>query len=289
MTSRMTSRTSPTVRRRRLAAELHRIRKESGKSREQAAEYAGIAAATVTRLEAAMHAPKPGDVLALCRFYGVDDGRTEVLVTLARQSRLRGWWQRFGSAIPGWFSFYVGLEEEVSELRSYRPELILGLLQTEAYIRSVLRSGVTVPDDEELERRVAVRLKRQEHLTGPDAMKLSIVLHESAVRCEVGGRTVMAEQLQHLIEMSHRDNITIQVLPNSAGSHPGNDGAFSILGFPEPADPDVVYVQYRRGGLYLEDPSDIADYTEVFNHLMARALDPDASRELIQRMIGELG
>jgi hypothetical protein len=120
-------------------------------------------------------------------------------------------------------------------------------------------------------------------------MELSVVLHESAVRCEVGGRIVMGEQLQHLVEMSQRDNITIRVLPNSAGSHPGNDGAFSILGFPEPADPDVVYVQYRRGGLYLEDPSDIADYIEVFNHLVARALNPDASQEFLQRLIGELG
>src|SRR5215213_542653 len=109
MTSRTPRRTSPTVRRRRLAAELRKIRKETGKTREQAASYAGISPVTISRMEAALHSPKPADVLALCKFYGVPEERTEIMVTLARQSRLRGWWQQFGGTIPGWFSFYVGL------------------------------------------------------------------------------------------------------------------------------------------------------------------------------------
>ncbi|ROO83743.1 helix-turn-helix protein [Actinocorallia herbida] len=281
-------RTSPTVRRRRLASELRRLRKEQGKTREEAAKYAGIAPATVTRMEAALHAPKPADVLALCRLYGLDDRRTELLVTFARQSRQRGWWQRYGGAIPDWFAFYVGLEEEAAEIRTYQPELVLGLFQTEAYIRAVMRSGITVPDGDELERKVSVRLKRQERLTEAGPIDVWAVLHESALRTEVGGRAVMREQLHHLVELSWRNNITLQVLPFSAGSHPGNAGAFELFSFAEPADPEVVYVQYRLGCLYLEDSSDINAYSEVFDHLRARALSPDDSRAILDRIAGEM-
>ncbi|MEO3785776.1 helix-turn-helix transcriptional regulator [Actinocorallia sp. B10E7] len=283
----MTNRTSPTVRRRRLANELRKIRKELGKTREEAAKFAGISPVTVTRMEAALHSPKPADVLALCKLYGISEEKTEVLVALARQSRQRGWWQRFGGTIPDWFSFYVGLEEEVSELRTYQPEVVLGLLQTESYIRAIMLSDVHLPSKEELDSRVAVRLKRQERLKGPDAMKLWAVIHESALRSIVGGREVMKEQLLHLIHLTWQNNITVQAMPFSAGAHPGSDGAFEILGFPEPNDPDVVYVQYRRGSLYLEDHSDIAAYAEIFDHLRARALSPDESRALIQRIADE--
>jgi transcriptional regulator with XRE-family HTH domain len=288
MTGQASARTSPTVRRRRLAAELRKLRKDLGKTREEAARYAGIAPATITRMEAALHSPKPADVLALCKFYGVSEQRTEVLVTLARQSRQRGWWQRYSGTIPDWFAFYVGLEEEVSELRTYHPELILGLLQTEEYIRAVMMSGITVPSDDELERRVAVRLKRQERITGPNPAKLWMVVHEGALRSAVGGPEVMHRQLMHLIQMSWANNITIQVLPFSAGSHPGNDGPFEILGFPEPEDPGIVYLQNRQGSLYLEDLADVAAYTEVFDHLRARAVSPDESRVLIQRIADEI-
>lgn len=283
----MANRTSPTVRRRRLAAELRKIRKELGKTREEAARFAGISPVTITRMEAALHSPKPADVLALCKFYEIDEDRTDVLVALARQSRQRGWWQRYGGTIPDWFAFYVGLEEEASKLRTYHPEAIPGLLQTEGYIRAVMLSGIIVPSDEELERRVAVRLKRQERITGHGALKLWAVVHEAALRVEVGGREMMREQLLRLIELSWANNITIQAMPFSAGAHPGNDGPFNILGFPDRADCDVVYLQNRRGSLYLEDQADIAAYSEIFDHLRARALGPDDSRVLIQRIADE--
>lgn len=162
-------------------------------------------------------------------------------------------------------------------------------MQTENYYRSLLRIDPSLPEesDEEQDLRVEVRLKRQERLTGPDAPKLWAILNEAALRREVGGRTVMKEQLEHLVSVSRPRNITLQVLPFSAGAHAAVDGAFHILGFPEHTDPSVVYLQFRRGSLYLEEPADLAEYTEIYEHLRAVSLSPDRSIELIARIAEE--
>jgi transcriptional regulator with XRE-family HTH domain len=267
---------------------MRRLRKESGKSREEVAKYAGVAPMTITRIEGAQHAPKPADIAMMCKFYGLDDERTEVLVTLARQSRQRGWWQRYGGAIPGWFEIYVGLEEEAAEIRSYQPEGIFGLLQTEGYMRGQILAEPETPSEEQVEQRVAIRLKRQERLKGDDAPKLWIVLNEAAIRREIGGPETMREQLQRLIDASRLSNVTLQVLPFKTGAHPASHGAFTMLDFPEPADPDVVYVEYRLGSLYLEQQSEVAAYATIFDHLRARALGPDESRALITRVAQEM-
>ncbi|CNE84643.1 Helix-turn-helix [Mycobacterium tuberculosis] len=284
----MASRTSPTVRRRRLASEMRRLRRESGKTREEAARFADIAPATVSRIEAAVHAPKVADIMALCKFYGLDDERTEVLVTLARQSRQRGWWHQYSGSIPEWFEVYVGLEEEASEHLHYAPEAIPGLLQVEGYIRAVSLASLETPAEEELERRVALRLKRQERLTCEDAPRVSAVLNEGAIRRQVGSAEVMREQLEHLISLSRLDQVNIVVLPFKAGAHPAMHGPCTLLRFPHPADPDVVYVQYRRGSVYLEDPSDIRHYVDLFDQLRTRALGSDESRALIARVAGDM-
>lgn len=284
----MTTRTSPTVRKRRLRAEMQRLRKESAKSAEEAAKFAGIAVATIYRIEAGTHAPKPADIMALCRFYGVDDARTETLATLARQSRLRGWWQRYGDNIPAWFEVYVGLEEETSEIRSYDPEGIFGPLQTAGYMRAKMLAEPETPSDEQIEQRVAVRLKRQDRLNGEDAPMVWAVLGEAALHREVGGPETMREQLKRLINTSQLSNVTLQVLPFKSGAHPAGHGAFTMLGFPASADPDVVYVEYRLGGLYLEQKTEVAAYATIFNHLRARALGPDESRTLIAKVAREM-
>ncbi|MFA1540705.1 helix-turn-helix domain-containing protein [Actinomadura monticuli] len=279
----MASRTSPTVRRRRLASEMRRLRRESGKTREEAAKFADIAPATVSRIEAAVHAPKVADIMALCKFYGLDDERTEVLVTLARQSRQRGWWQKYSTAIPAWFEVYVGLEEEVSEIRSYQSEVIFGLLQTEAYARTVLLADDNV-SPEDGERMLEVRMRRQKLLEGLDRPKLWIIQNEAALRREVGGRAVMHEQLDHLVTMSRMPGVTIQVLPLASGAHPSMHGAFEVLSFPNRRDPDVVYVDYRNGSIYLEESAEVDDYAQLFDQLRARALGPDETRTLITQI-----
>lgn len=284
----MPIRTSPTVRRRRLAAELKRLRKESGKNRDEVATFVGCAPATVTKIEAASSAAPPAYVALMLEMYGVVGERREVLMLLARQARKRGWWHQHGDSIPQWFEVYVGLEEEVSEIRTYQPEAVYGLLQTEGYMRAIMLADVTVPPEEELERQVALRMKRQELLTADDAPKVGLVLNEAALRRVVGGPGTMKEQLRHLLDVSRLNTVLLQVLTYAAGAHPAMDGAFNVLRFPEPADPDVAYVQYRRGSIYLEDQADVDAYTELFDHLRARALGPDESCALIERIADEM-
>lgn len=283
----MPKRSSPTVRRRRLAAELRSLRKESGKTREQVAEFVGCSPVTITRIESAQSAPRLADTARMLECYGVTGERREVLMTLCGEARRRGWWHQYSGAIPAWFEVYVGIEGEVSEIRSYQPEAIDGRLQTEGYIRALMLADVDVPSDEELERRVTVRMKRQEQLTDEDGPKMWLVLNEAALRRQVGGRATMHDQLSHLVESSRSNKIILQVLPYAAGAHPAMDGAFEILRFPDAADPDVVYLQYRRGSIYLEDSADVAAYAELFDHLRARALGPDESRALIARLAEE--
>jgi transcriptional regulator with XRE-family HTH domain len=281
-------RSSPTVRRRRLAAELRSLRKASGKTREQVAEFVGCSPVSITRYESAQTTPRLADTARLLELYGVTGERREILLTLTAEARRRGWWHQYSGAIPAWFEVYVGIEGDASEIRSYQPELIDGRFQTEGYIRALMLADVNLPTDEELERRIAVRRKRQELLDGDDAPKIWLVVNESALRRQVGGRQAMHDQLTHLAGLSRSNKVVLQVLTESAGAHPAMDGAFEILRFPEAADPDVVYLQYRRGSIYLEDPADIAAYAEVFDHLRARALGPDESRALIGRLADEI-
>jgi transcriptional regulator with XRE-family HTH domain len=266
---------------------MRRLRRESGKTREEAAKFADIAPATVSRIEAAVHAPKVADIMALCKFYGLDDERTEVLVTLARQSRQRGWWQKYGDAIPAWFEVYVGLEEEAAEILSYQSEVLSGLLQTEDYARAVLLADDGVSDAYG-EQRLEVRMKRQARVDEPDHLKLWVIQNEGSLRRQVGGPQRMREQLQHLITVSQKPSVTVQVLPFSAGAHPSMHGAFDILRFPDRRDPDVVYVDYRQGSIYLEELSEVDDYARLFDQLRARALSPQESRTLIAQIARDM-
>ncbi|MBC6459206.1 helix-turn-helix domain-containing protein [Actinomadura sp. HBU206391] len=284
----MANRTSPTVRRRRLATELKRLRKESGKTREEVADFVSCAPATITKIESAATSAPPAYVARMLELYGVDGQERDAWLTVAKQARKRGWWQQFNDAIPNWFTVYVGLEEEAGTIREYECEIIPGLFQTEGYIRGLMDAAPTLPPEDELERRIAVRLKRQELLTANDAPQLWVVLNEAALRREVGGRAVMREQLRRLVEVSGLDTVTLQVLPFRAGAHPAMQHGFFILGFAEPLDPDVVYVEYRTGGLYLEQQSEIAAYGVIFDHLRAKALAPDESRMLIKEIASQM-
>lgn len=284
----MPIRSSPTVRRRRLAAELRKLRKESGKTREQVAEFVGCSPVTVTRIENGQSVPRLADVARMLEGYGVTGDQREILMTLCSEARKRGWWHQYSGTIPAWFEVYVGIEGEASEIRSYQPELVDGRLQTEGYVRALMLADVAVPTDEELERRVSLRMKRQEQFfNGDDAPKMWVVLNEAALRRHVGGPQTMNEQLKHLIEVSRSHKVVLQVLTYAGGAHPAMDGAFEILRFPETADPDVVYLQYRRGSIYLEDTSDVEAYAELFDHLRARALGPDESRALIEHLLSQ--
>lgn len=284
----MASRTSPTVRRRRLAAELRRLRQGTGRTREEVAEWVGCAPATVTKIENGSAAARPADVSLLLELYGVTGAARDELMTLAREARRRGWWHEYADTFHPGFDVYVGLEEEASSIGLYRSETVGALFQTEAYTRALFAAETPAVPERDVERHVAVRAKRQERLAAADAPSTCAVLNEAALWREVGGRDTMREQLRHLVEMSRTPGTTVQVLPFAAGPHPGMHGAFTVLGFPEAGDRDMVYIEYRQGSLFLEKQADKDAYVRLFDHLRATALGPEESRALITRVAGQM-
>ncbi len=276
----------PTVASRRLTSELRRLREQSPENwtTEQVAEVLGWSPSKVYRIEHDRVRVLVRDVRRLLDLYGAGDDEREVLLTLAKQAREKqGWWHRYDDVLPQWFEVYGGLEADAASLRTYQSELVHGLLQTEDYARALMRAVPRPEPDEEIERRIAMRLARQDRLTCERPLDYWAILNEAALRRRVGGRGMMRLQLDHLREMAELPNVTLQVLPFDAGAHPGVHGQFVILSFPEPQDPDVGYIEHWTGSLYLEKPSDIATYTEIFEHLRARALGPDESKELIHQ------
>jgi hypothetical protein len=281
---------SPTVKRRRLAAELRHHRDVAGLTIEEVAERLEWSAAKISRIENARVSVLPRDVKFLLTAYGLteQDETWDVMLTLARESRSKGWWHQHGDAVPAWFEVYVGLEAEAASVSGYDSEFVPGLLQTEEYARAIHRTSLFTATDDEIERRVKVRMARQELLSSADGPEVWVVLNEAAVRRVVGGAATMREQLARLTEAMELPDVTLQVLPFASGAHPSMDGSFIILGFPEVSDPNVVYIEYQTGALYLEKPEEVRRYKLMFDHLRAAALPVDASRALIARVAGEL-
>jgi transcriptional regulator with XRE-family HTH domain len=286
----MPAHSSPTVKRRRLAAELRTYRDRAGLTIEEVAQRLEWSTAKISRIENARVSVLPRDVKFLLGVYGVEENgeEWETLLALARESRQKGWWHAYGDVIPEGFETYVGLEADATTLRTYESEYVPGLLQTADYADAVIRATMLTASDEEVEKHVTVRMVRQERLTGPGAPEMWAVVSEAVIRRVVGGGPVMRAQLGRLVETRKQPNITLQVLPFSVGAHAGMDGAFMILGFPTPTDPDVTYVHYYTGTLYLEKPEDLARYTLMFDHLRAAALPVGQSRDLIARARDEL-
>jgi transcriptional regulator with XRE-family HTH domain len=258
------------------------LRKECGLTREQVAERIGCAPVTITRIETGQSGARVGEVSLMLEVYGVTGDEREALLQVAKDARKRGWWHPYSSTMPSWFQVYVGLEEEAASIQDYQPEVVPGILQVEAYARATYLAEAIVPSEDEINRQTTLRMERQKRLLEADnAPEMWFVCNEAVIRRVVGGRNAMKDQLDWLVALSRQPNITIQVLPFTAGAHPGMQGGFRILSFPEPADPAVVYVEYRRGSLYLEKVDDVHSYTLVFNHLRAQALGRDESRVLI--------
>lgn len=285
----MPARSSPTVKRRRLATELRRYRDEAGLTIEETADRLEWSTAKISRIENARVSVLPRDVRHLLDTYGVtDNAARELMLSLARESRQKGWWQQYGDAVPEWFEVYVGLEADASTISTYQAEFVPGLLQTADYARAVHRAYLINVSDQEIDKRVAVRLARQERLTAPDAPQLWAIVNEAAIRRTVGGASVMCAQLKRMIEASQRPDVTLQVLPFSVGAHPAMASAFTMLSFPEPTDPDVVYIEYPTGTLYLEKTPEVQRYTLIFDHLRAAALHVDDSQAFVTRVAAEL-
>jgi transcriptional regulator with XRE-family HTH domain len=285
----MPARSSPTVKRRRLAAELRRLRELTKLTIEDVAERLEWSAAKISRIENARVTVLPRDVKFLIAIYGLTpaDPAWDALLALSRESRQRGWWQQYGDAIPEWFGTFVGLEAEAEAIWSYDPEYVPGLLQTEDYARTVHRAQLIDGRDEDIDRLVRVRMARQELLTAEDAPQVWLVINEAVLRRLVGGADVMRAQLRRLAQAATLPKVTIQVVPFSAGAHPAMDGGFILLSFP--SDPNIVYIEYHAGSLYLENQADVGTYSLKFDHLRATALSADASQALMARILREMG
>jgi transcriptional regulator with XRE-family HTH domain len=272
-----------TVGSRRLVIELKHFRETAGLTGEQVAEQMGWSAAKVYRIEGDRVRVLARDVQRLLKLYGVGGAQAEAVMELARLARVKDWWHQYSGAIPEWFQFYVGLEDAASAMQEYCAELVTGLLQTEGYARAVMAAAAR-SDTEAMDRQVAVRLERQKRLTAPDALSLWVVLGEGVLHRQVGGPDVMRDQLARIAQMAGRPNVTVQVLPFTAGAHPAMLGSFTVMRFPDPADKDVVYLEAETSALYLEKPEDVSRYSLMIDYLRAQALGPAESCALIAKM-----
>lgn len=278
----MAARSSPTVRRRRLSAELRRLRHDDGRTATDIAKRLEWPTSKLTRMERnEWLRPDKRDIRDLLDIYGVTDEATrERLTTLAKEGRLRGWWDPLG--LPEATTTFIGLEAEAESERTSRTLVVPGLVQTADYARATMQGGPAELAADEIERRVEARMERQKILTrDDDPLRLWVVMDEAALRRMVGGPKVMAQQMRHLLEVAELAKVTFQVIPFEAGAHPGMSGSFSIIKFPEPQDLPAAYVEAIAGELFVEEPREVRQYEVAFERLTAMALGPSDTLKMI--------
>ncbi|GAA1799939.1 helix-turn-helix domain-containing protein [Planosporangium flavigriseum] len=273
----------PTVRLRRLASELRGLRTTAGLTREEVSDQTGINPATLYRIETAKVRPQRRTLMALLDTYGVtDEARRSELIALSRQATQLGWLQQFESELPEQYTTYISFEGDARSIRNYESLFVPGLLQTEEYARAIIKGVLPFASDDEVEHRVEARLQRQEVLRKKHPLRLWAILDEAVLHRRVGGTTVMVKQLQALVTAANQPHITLQVIPFSSGAHTGMLGSFVVMDFPDPADPDLVYIDSMAGDLFLERAPDLRRFTMLFDHLQALALDPSGSVRMIE-------
>jgi transcriptional regulator with XRE-family HTH domain len=267
-----------TVRRRELGALLRELRNQRGLTVEQVAAELLCSPSKVSRMETGQRGATARDIRDLCGLYGVSDPVEQARMTrLAAEGKQQGWWQSYEL---DYFATYVGLEQDATAIRQYQSTTMPGLLQTPDYVRAMADVLVPAVSPERADELVEVKQRRQARLAGEPSLPLSVVLDEAVLHRVVGGAVTMAAQLEHLIDVTKIHNVTVQVIPYSAGAHPAMDSTFTILGFARPVA-SVVYVEGLVGWLYIELAQDIARYEQVFDRLRDIALNPKESIELI--------
>jgi transcriptional regulator with XRE-family HTH domain len=280
------ARGGPTVRRRRLAAELRRLRDRAELTLEEAAGQLGWSITKVSRIETSRVGVQPDDLKRMLDLYGVEGERRNGLISLARAARTKGWWDAYADSLPSDYANYISLEADASALRCYDVQTVNGLLQTEDYARAVILPGLlALYPPAEVERRAEVRHTRQRLLArDTDPLRFWTVIDEAALRRVVGSEEIMRAQCAHLLKMAWLPNVTIQVLPDTAGAHPAMSGQFVIMEFSERHDPAVVSIETMTSNLYVENDAAVYRYTLAFDHLRALALGPQESTALIARL-----
>ncbi|WP_067542252.1 helix-turn-helix domain-containing protein [Nocardia crassostreae] len=275
----------PTALRIAVGGQLRKLREANGITREQAGEHIRGSHAKISRLELGRTGFKERDVRDLLDLYKVTDpGEREQFLDLVRKANQPGWWHRYSDLLPQWFETYLGLEHAAKSIRTFEGQLVLGLLQTTDYARSIVALG----HDQDSERRVSLRRRRQELLTRPEAPSFWAVLDEAVLHRQVGGASVQRAQIEYLIEVSQLANVTIQVLPYAAGGHAAAGSSFTMLRFAEPELPDIVYLEQLTSALYLDPRQDLELYRQVMDQLSVQAEPPERSRKMLAEVAAAL-
>ncbi|WP_028478007.1 helix-turn-helix transcriptional regulator [Nocardia sp. CNY236] len=272
----------PTALRMILGGRMRRLREARGISLEAAGAAIRGSHSKISRLELGRTSFRERDLIDLLALYGMtDEDECAEFKQLARQANTSGWWHRDSDWLPKWFDTYLGLEQAAALIRCYEPRVIPELLQTPDYARALLVLAHPGEDADAIERRVSLRMRRQEILTRSDPPQLWLIMEEAVLRRRIGGSQVWFDQLEHLIRVSDAPNITVQVLADHVGGPALADGAFTMLRFAEPDLPDIVYLQQLTGALYLDKHTDLAAYRTVANLLSVHAAPPEYTRELV--------
>ena len=275
-----------TVLRMLLGNQLRRLREAASVSPEQAGHEIRASRSKISRMENGRVGFKGRDVADLLTLYGVTDEQMRTrLLSLARQANVPGWWTKYGDILPDWFEAYLGLEAAASVIRTFELQFVHGLLQTEDYARAVTALGSNAVPAQEIDRRVALRIKRQSLLTRPEPPRMWSVMDEAVLRRPVGGRAVLRGQLEYLTEVARLPHVSLQIVPFMRGGHAAAGGSFTVLRFGDPDLPDVVYIEQLTSAIYLERRADVDHYLEVVDRLSAEALTPDATERLLRDII----
>ncbi|MET8471854.1 helix-turn-helix transcriptional regulator [Streptomyces sp. NPDC006422] len=274
---------APTVLRMILGRRLQDMRLAAGASLEDAAKALRVKTLTIRRLEKAEVALKPLYVEKLLETFGAGRQEIDEFVDLAEQANEPGWWHSYRDAVPSWFTAYVSLETDAKTLRTYEPQYVTGLLQTPDYARAVLRGGLPNGSEEDLERRVELRLRRQGLLDKEDAPTLWVVMEEAVLHKEVGSADIMREQIERLLDMSELPHISVDIVPFSAGAHVGACAPFTYFRFEEPELPDIVYSELLSASVYLDQRADVVSHLEAHSRMSLLTSSED-SRALLNRM-----
>ncbi|MBL7547752.1 helix-turn-helix domain-containing protein [Frankia sp. AgB1.9] len=279
----------PTVRRIMLGSQLRRLREDKGVSREDAGYHIRGSESKISRLELGRVSFKERDVEDLLTLCGVtEEAERAPFMALVREANQQGWWQSFSEVLPNWFQPYIGLEESASLIRTYELQFIPGLLQTEEYARAIITQGNRGVPKEIIETRVNVRMNRQKVLSRENAPRLWVVIDEAALRRPIGGVKTMKAQIEHLIDLMSTPSLTLQVMPFDFGGHAAEGGAFSILRFPEPDIPDVVYIEVLGGANYLDKREEVDRYMEAMDRLAVDSTTPARTADVLKKIAGQL-
>jgi uncharacterized protein DUF5753/helix-turn-helix protein len=282
------STSGPTVLRIGLGTQLQRLRETSGITRGAAGDAIRASETKINRLERGRIGFRERDVADLLTLYGVvDPQEREAFLVLVRRSHIPGWWHQSCDTLPSWFELYLGLEQASSVIRSYEPALVPSLLQTEECARAAVRLSHQSRSTDTIERKVTLRLRRQEVLTQPGAPNLWAVVDEAAL-WRLGGRAAMRAQIQHLLEMAELPHITLQAVPFYSGDHAAAGSPFVILRFAEPDLPDLVYLEQLTSSIYLDKPQDVSHYLMVMDRLCVQAEPPAKTSRFLESMVKEI-